>query len=189
MHFRLGTNRGSILCEMGCTFHRPTMAFGMRWHGTRHGVAWRGVACHPIPWRSQSKIQDRPKTKPFITETDTFLTSPQLVSFWPRPFQSTGFPWGFPIASPSLPPISGKSHKHPSLPRPPPPLIFSLRQLAQLNLVSSRNTFLMGLSPRSAKLQVTSLPHFPSPRSPSCLRLSSLCDQTPLTLVHPDPPQ
>jgi hypothetical protein len=37
----------------------------------------------------------------------------------------------------------------------------------------------MGLSPRSAKLQVTSLPHIPSPRSPSCLRLFLFVDQTP----------
>jgi hypothetical protein len=91
-----------VLCEMvcRCTFHRPTMTFGMRWHGTRHGVAWRGCPDSRSP------------------KTNTL--SPRLISLTPRVFTLWGFPRGFPIASPPLPPISGKSHKHsPPLPRSP----------------------------------------------------------------------
>ena len=155
------------LCPLrdGMHFHRPTMTFGMRWHGTRHGVAWRGC----------------PDSK--IAQNKHCLASPHLAHASGVTLYGGGFPRGFPIASSPLPPKSGKSHKHPpTLPFPRP---LALGQ----PFVSSRNTVLMGLSPRSAKLQVTSLPHFPSPRSPSRLRLFRFVTKHPLTLVHPDPPR
>jgi hypothetical protein len=140
-----------------------------------HAMAWRGVAwLYHGGHNPRFKIAQ--KQNAFITESDTSF-SPRLNSSHSGlgSFPSHGISQGIPHSLSSIPPISGKSHKHSSPPtpsstnhslppstRPPfPPQLF----------VSSRNTFLMGLSPRSAKLQVTSLPHFPSPRSPSCLRL------------------
>ncbi|KAI0294802.1 hypothetical protein BC826DRAFT_310038 [Russula brevipes] len=128
-------------------------------------MAWRGVACHGVHDRNpRFKIA---QNKHYITADTSF--SPRLTSSRSRSsLGHTGFPKGFPIASPPAPPLSGKSHKHPS----PPTLLFHQSFSPPVNsstqpFVSSRNTFLMGLCPRYAKLQVTSLPHFPSPRSPS----------------------
>ena len=70
----------------------PTMTFGMRWHG----VAWRGAVIK-------------------IAQNKHCLASPHLAH------ANSGFPRGFPIASPPLPPISGKSHKPPTLIHPPRP--------------------------------------------------------------------
>ena len=88
-----------------CTFHRPTMTFGMRWRG----VAWHAMAFIITILDSRSPKQ----TLPRLTSSQSRLGS----------FTITGFPWGFPIASPRPPPLSGKSHKHPSPPTPfsPPP--------------------------------------------------------------------
>ncbi len=116
--------RGYRFCEIGWrwTFHRPTMAFGMRWHGTRQSVAWRGMPCHTIltvpihrlddgsQIQIQDSIRDRPKQTPL--NGLSFPTSPHLISSCLGSIP--GFPWGFPIASPPLPPISGNSHKQSS---------------------------------------------------------------------------
>ena len=147
----------------------------MAWH-----TPWRGVAWQPMAFITDSRS---PKTN---------TASPRLISFTPRLSTQSGFPCGFPIASPPPPPLSGKSHKHlPPFPRwHPASSSLSLGQpfVSSRNTLSSRNRFLMGLSPRSAKLQVTSLPHFPSPRS---LRLFLFVTKHPLTLIHihPDPPR
>jgi hypothetical protein len=55
-----------------CTFHPPTMTFGMRWHGTRHAVAWRGCPDSRSP------------------KTNTL--SPRLISLTPRQFTRGDFP-------------------------------------------------------------------------------------------------
>jgi hypothetical protein len=161
----------------------------MRWHGTRHSVAWRGVAWDAIPCHTRAiafmiTIQDSRSPK-----TNTTSFSPRLIFISSRlgAFGNPGFPWGFPIASPKLPPISGKSHKHPSLSHP------SRLQLVLLffNLLSLAATLpSWGYPPALAKLQVTSLPHTFHLRA---LHLEFACfslwtKQPPLTPVHPDPP-
>ncbi|KAI9509872.1 hypothetical protein F5148DRAFT_685480 [Russula earlei] len=89
------------------------MACAMAWRG----MAWCGVACHAIA--SMITIQDSrsSKTNKHIINSHLALTSPQLVTICLGSYIHAGFPQGFPIASPSPPPISGKSHKHLPLPR------------------------------------------------------------------------
>jgi hypothetical protein len=162
------------------------MAHARAWSG----VAWRGMPYHaipvPSPSSSQSKIRDRPK------QTVSSFPSPHLVSSRLGSFGNPGFPWGFPIASPKHPPISGKSHKHPSpspshASLPPTRPLFFLDNL--LSLAATHSSW--GYPPALAKLQVTSLPHTFHLRA---LHLEFACfslwtRQPPLTpVLHPDPP-
>jgi hypothetical protein len=103
----------------------------------------------------------------------------------------TGFPWGFPIVSPNHAPYQVNHISTHSLPRFPQPIIPSLRQPVLFKFSTSpgqpfgylaATLSSWGYPPAldTAKLQETWLPHFPSPRSPSCL---SLCGQTPVLIT------
>jgi len=112
---------------------RDAMAWHTPWRGVAcRGVAWHGMPCHD---HTQSKIRDRPKQTRL-----SHLASPHTTLYlaW------GGFPKGFPIASPTLPPLSGKSHKHPSLPT----LVSSTSPTfpSTTFCLLPRNRFFMGLS-------------------------------------------
>ena len=137
-----------------CTFHRPTMTFGMRWH------PWRGVARLPRFKIAQNKHS---------------LASPHLALA--SRIHSLGISQGIPHSLSSSPPypvnhISTLPLSHAS---PPPSSSFSFGQ----PFVSSRNTILMGLSPRSAKLQDTLVTTLSISALSILSSLVSLCDQTP----------
>ncbi len=134
-------------------------------------MAWRGM-----PWRGRAWSADSRSSTSF---------SPHLISSRTHP--SWGFPWGFPIVSPTYT-ISSKSHKHghsptisfnqsssPSSPYSPSTTIW----------ISSCKRFPHGVIPPLStmpKSRSPSLPHFPSPRYPSSL---SLWDQTPVLFSSP----
>ncbi|KAH9964591.1 hypothetical protein BC827DRAFT_1188072, partial [Russula dissimulans] len=137
----------------------------MAWHTPWRGVAWRGVAWHGLPCHDHNPRFEIAQNKHHINGRVPHLASPRPIttSHW-------GFPKGFPIASPPLPPYPVNHISILPFPRSSPS-------------TSSSTTFCLlpqqiphgAILPALAKLQVTSLPHFPSPRSPSFSSLVSLC--------------
>jgi len=146
---------------------RDAMAWHTPWRGVAcRGVAWHGMPCHD---HTQSKIRDRPKQTRL-----SHLASPHttLDLAW------GGFPKGFPIASPTLPPYPVNHISILPFPRsyPPPRPLFPRQPFVSCRATDSSWGY---PSPPLSKLHG----HLVTTLSISALSISSslvsLCDQTP----------